>query len=584
MIPREIIDEVRNRISIVEVVGRYVGLRQKGKSHWGLCPFHTEKTPSFHVSDLKRMFYCYGCQAGGDVFKFVAQIESASFMEVLQDLARQCGVELPPASPQTQRVQTEREQLLSLTEVATSCYERGLARSPTARAYLERRGIPPEIVKSFRLGYAPPGWENLHRYFARHGHSVDGGVKTGLLVRREDGKGCYDRFRDRIIFPIFNVSGKVIGFGGRILDTGEPKYLNSPESVLFNKSNALYGLEQARRVIAQEDCAVVVEGNIDALSLHAAGIRHAVATCGTALTKGHLRTLKRYTRRVLLVYDGDRAGQAAAERSLPMFLDEDLWPYFVSLPVGQDPDDIVRAEGGDRFKTRLAGAVPLLEHVIAVHAKGAISSPMKREQGLREVIPLLARLAAERCDYYVGYTAQLFGVREESIRTLLSVQGPRQAQDIPITANQTPLPVQEEWLLQWLLCCPECTETVDEIKVIDFVSDWRVQKMARWIVRQRLAGKVVESSTFLEMVRDQEVKQRLIELIMEGVGDGDDRHFEQMVLRIKLARLRQISSEAQGEIQTASRGATQERILELIQHKVRVDREVAAVQRMLKGD
>lgn len=610
-VPREVLQEIQARTSLVEVIGRYVSLQKRGRSYVGLCPFHSEKSPSFHVDESRRMFYCFGCQSGGDVFKFLTLIENEGFMDVVRDLASRCGLALPERELTREEKQRmdERDSIQGLYEVAASYYERMLMspQGAKARAYLAKRALPPEIVQSFRIGYAPEGWGNLTDYLRQQRYSLPLAEKAGLIAPRTQDRhsdaghraadGHYDRFRDRVMFPIRNISGKVIAFGGRILDQGEPKYYNSPEHPLFNKSAALYGLDTARRAIAQEDCVLVVEGYFDALALYAAGIHNVVATCGTSLTKGHLSLLKRYTRRVILVYDGDKAGQNASERSLPLFLDEGLWPSFIGLPQGKDPDEVVKEEGEAAFRERIRTAVPLLDYVIGRRARVSGSDAQAREESLAELAPLLLRVSPEKLDFYVSIMARQFGMMDLVVHEYLARarEDARPSHDLRAPSLRPPtarpamtLPAEEAFLVQWILQRPEeILPACQEADIVHFFTHDALKQVVEYALSLYTAGQPVEANHLVEHCPHPGLQTRMAELTLKEfmVQDNErERAKEQCLLGIKERFFQGVANRLKGEIKHAESSAGNPALLpQLLTQFQAVDREVKALKKRIGG-
>jgi DNA primase len=352
-IPEATIIEIQRSADIVAVISDSVMLEKRGKDFVGLCPFHTEKTPSFTVSPDKQAFYCFGCGEGGDVFSFVMKDSGLSFPEAVKSLAARTGIEVPDEdlSPEARQRLQRREALLSINREAVAFYQEQL-RGPSgkaAREYLRRREMPPETVERFRIGFAPDAWDRLTEFFARRNVSADRVEAAGLIVPRKSGTGYYDRFRNRIIFPIDDARGQIVGLGGRVMDESQPKYLNSPETELYHKGRTLYGLSVTRSACRRAGSVFLVEGYFDLLSLHAHGIENVVATLGTALTPAHLRLLKGYGREAILVFDSDTAGVRAAVRSIDRFEAAGMDARIMVLPEGDDPDTHVRAHGPDAF-------------------------------------------------------------------------------------------------------------------------------------------------------------------------------------------------------------------------------------------
>ena len=361
-IPREFIDELLARLDVVEVIDRRVPLKKAGKDFKACCPFHNEKTPSFTVSRPKQFYHCFGCGVSGTAITFLMEFEHLSFPEAVEELAGEAGLEVPDTGP----ARSGDNPTLPLLEILgeASRYYKDQLRShrdaSTTIAYLKQRGLTGEIAAQFDLGYAPTGWDNLSST-AGNEEKLDLMVKAGLISKRESG-GHYDRFRARVIFPIHDSKGRVIAFGGRLLDEGEPKYLNSPETPVFHKGSELYNLHRARSAIAQQQMSIVVEGYMDVLALAQHGIDHCVATLGTATTTTHLQRLFRLAPSIVFCFDGDRAGRDAAGRALEIalpLLESGRQVSFLFLPDGEDPDSVIRDQGADTFRTLIESATPL---------------------------------------------------------------------------------------------------------------------------------------------------------------------------------------------------------------------------------
>ncbi len=346
-------EEIRARADIAQIVGRYVKLKSSGSNMKGLCPFHKEKSPSFNVNPAKGIYHCFGCQKGGDIFSFLMDIEGISFPEALKRLADEVGVEMPQYSNQSYASKPgaiNRNRALEIHQWALVWFYNKMKENPLAVEYFKGRGLTGEIVRDFRLGYAPEGWSGLLEYLASVGASKDELVQCGLVVSSSSGDSVYDRFRNRIIFPLFDVAGKAIGFAGRGMEKdAKPKYLNSPETILYKKNRYLYGLDKAREAIKQKEYAIFVEGYMDYLSLFQSGIKNVVAASGTALTEGHGQLIKRFVNRVILLFDGDEAGLKAAERSVFVLFPLELEVKVCILSDGEDPDSFIKSKGVDEF-------------------------------------------------------------------------------------------------------------------------------------------------------------------------------------------------------------------------------------------
>ena len=411
-VPPEVLDEIRTRVDLVDLVGAVVPLKRAGERWKGLCPFHQEKTPSFTVNPKQNIFYCFGCHAGGDAFEFLRRHDRLEFPEAVRILAERAGVPLPgrEATPET----GARDGLLVLMEWAARRFEAGLWDTPEAtgaRAYLEKRGIDRETARAFRLGYAPEGWDHLLGAARREGHPVEALLAAGLVIPRQNASGHYDRFRGRLIFPIADTQGRVIAFGGRGLAGEEPKYLNSPETPLYQKGQTLYSLHRARERMAETRRALLVEGYVDCLMAHQYGFGEAVAVLGTALTPQQLGLLRRYADEAILFFDADRAGQEAARRAedlLERSADPQWWALtrrpdtlsrrglrlrVATLPSGHDPDTFLRAEGTEALEAACRAARPLLLFALdRVFSEEDTASPRGRATGSARVALMLSKV------------------------------------------------------------------------------------------------------------------------------------------------------------------------------------------------
>ena len=400
MIPQSFIADLLNRIDIVEVVGRHVTLKKAGANFQGLCPFHNEKSPSFSVSPTKQFYHCFGCGAHGSAISFLMEHSGLTYVDAIEELARSAGLTVPREERRPQDL-AKQQQAIALSEVmspAADWYKQQLKQNTRAIDYLKGRGLSGEIAKRFNLGYAPEAWQGLEAVFGSYTQDSIANVlvEAGLIIQSESKR--YDRFRDRIMFPIRNPKGQVIAFGGRILDAGEPKYLNSPETPLFSKGNTLYGLFEARQAIRDKGYVIVCEGYMDVVALAQLGFANGVATLGTACTANHVRSLMRQTDRIIFSFDGDAAGQRAAKRALeaclPMMAD-DKEIKFLFLPTEHDPDSFVRERGAPAFEEAIRQAMPLSSFLIQVANEGHDwNTPEGRAQTQHAAKPLLLSMPA----------------------------------------------------------------------------------------------------------------------------------------------------------------------------------------------
>ena len=436
LIPQEIIEQVKDRTDILDVVSGYVTLSKAGQNFKGLCPFHSEKTPSFMVSPSRQIFHCFGCGTGGNAFTFVMKMEGTSFPETVRELARKAGIAVPEAQGAPRGVDAggrhhqdsgNREKLEKLNEAAQAWFAHNLTQAEAgreARLYLKERGMFEDTLETFGFGYAPESWDGLLKHLLRSGYTLPDVLAAGLITTKEgagrnpkDASGYYDKFRARVMFPIRDLRRKVIGFGGRILGEGMPKYLNSPETPLFNKSRALYLLEKARETAGKTETLIIVEGYFDAIALHQAGITNVVATLGTALTPDHIRIIRRYVTKAVLLFDPDEAGVRAALRTLDLFVDSGLGVKVVSLPSGDDPDTFIRNQGTEVFAQLHDKAPSLLDFAVEHSLRRAGSTVIEdRIRSVDEILRILQKTSNRlEKEEYTKRVAERLGVNQQRL-------------------------------------------------------------------------------------------------------------------------------------------------------------------------
>jgi DNA primase len=448
------LDEIRRRADLVELISPHVRLRKAGRRLTGLCPFHQERTPSFSVDPETGLWYCFGCKVGGDVFRFVEMTEKVSFQDAVELLARRLGIQ--PRTPVAASQARAKERLLALHDRAARFFNTTLkGRAGSAvRDYLKNRGVSESSVETFLLGYAPDQWDALLTAMDKHGFSGKELGRAGLAIQRDDG-GFYDRFRNRLIFPIRDATGRVIAFGGRALaDDQQPKYLNSPETALFQKGETLWAFDLARRAMSDKGRAIVVEGYMDAIACHEVGFAETVATMGTALTSRHVDLLRRRTERLVLAFDSDSAGLAAALRSSEFFRQAEVEVRVTTLPEGMDPDNVIRTKAAAAFGEIVEAAVPMLEWELG-RALARGQDGRERMTALRDAVAILARVppGVER-EYYIGWLAKATAsggpsqlrTTDAAIREELARQAPRRDQrarrteEVPLAPEAPPGP------------------------------------------------------------------------------------------------------------------------------------------------
>ena len=582
LIPEETLERIRAATDIVDLVSGHVQLTRKGRNFLGLCPFHTEKTPSFNVNPELQIYRCFGCGAGGNIFRFVQEMDRVSFPEAVSFLARRCGVEIPEGAARRRDGQAA-DKIFQANEWAARYYHYLLRRDEGRRAldYLHDRGLSDEVIDRFYLGYAPVGGSALLEQAGRRGHAPELLEKAGLALPSRFGRGHYDRFRDRVMFPIANLSRRSVGFGARALKPGdEPKYLNSPETAVYHKGSVLYGLNWTRKEIVSRDCAIVVEGYMDLLALAQAGIGNVVASSGTALTEQQCRTLGRYARRVVLVFDGDAAGSAAAMNGLEVLIGAGLDAQVVSLPGEDDPDSFVRREGTGMFEQLVERAQTALDFYIGRLAEEFDLSTMAgKTRAIERVAPLVASCNDSVArDLMLRQVAQRLGVDERAFRgnldkTLnsrnLRVRTP--AEELPETPSYPQPPGPERGFIALLLQHPKqlISRSAAELAPEHF-TDPRVRELAELLFSRGALMSTVEDPGLVDLISSC----ALIEFDEEQV----ERQWRDYVRVFRRNRLTRRIEESKRELEAAERAsggrdidALNSRILELIREQHELD-------------
>jgi len=583
-------EEVRRAADIVKVISDHVALKKMGTSWKGLCPFHEEKTPSFNVRQEPAVFHCFGCGEGGDVFKFLMLRERTSFPETLETLARRFGVPVPEGRFEPGPDRKEREALLALAEVAAQHFERTLGTAPgaTAREYLLGRGFETETLKRIRAGAARDSWDDLLGAL-RGRYSETALQKAGLALARKSGEGHYDRFRNRAIFPILNESGKVVGFGARSLDGSEPKYLNSPESSIYQKGRVLYGLSWAKDAIRRSGRVVLMEGYLDVARALEKGVPEAVATCGTALTASHARLLRRFVETVCVNFDQDEAGQRAARRSLEVLFGEGLRVRVVELPEGHDPDSYLVAEGGDAYRQRLEEAPEGMEWLMRQAEQAHdVGSPQGKAAFLTALMPALTRIenAVER-SAWLSRAVERGGIDEMAAREeMRRAMGGRATggAGVAAAAHKAPpskaaaLMPAERWLLALIVSGADgVDEALAELGEAD-LDGLRAARLLRtakavWrrgekVTMQALTGALGDE----DQDEDEDARRLLSEIAIGGLpGEGVSalecaREIQRRPLKARMA-----------EIQKRLKGASGESLEALLTEKTRLVRQMAGL-------
>ena len=568
-IPEDKIRDIKNAADIVAVVSEVVHLKKTGKNFVGLCPFHSEKTPSFTVSPEKQIFYCFGCGAGGNVFSFLMKKDGLAFPEAARLLARRYSIDIPRKhlTLEQKKRMGERESLLKINRQAKDYYHSMLLRNPSGKsalAYLKQRGLSADIIERFSLGYAPSGWDNIIRFFSKSGVPLAKVERCGLILPKKGGRGYYDRFRDRVVFPIVDVNRNVIGFGGRVMDDSLPKYLNSPETPVYSKSRSLYGLYLAKDIGRTTNCIYIVEGYLDLLALHQHGIENAVATLGTALTAEHVRMLSRYVPRLILVYDSDEAGIRSARRCIDtfwqehvdfrrgdVFREENADTQILVLPEGHDPDTYLRDKGEASFRKAAAQAPGivsfLIEQSIAKHG-------LSTEGKIRVVADLKSPLAAINDtvarSLYVKQLAERIGIEENII--LQEIRAGAASKDIKDTGNRAELANSEgsrleRQIIAMMLQFPAILPEIRKCGLVEYIENSQLRSIATTILESQITSDKQISELFIDkpdlerltsslaMIDESWEKNGCLKLIAQFVKNGQRRRDRQILDQIRTA-------------------------------------------------
>jgi DNA primase len=535
------IEEIKSRVDIVELASEYLTLKKAGRNYLGLCPFHQEKTPSFTVNREKQIFYCFGCGEGGNVITLLMKIANKSFPEAIKHLAEKTGVILPVRvfGREGQEKESLHDEIVQLNLRAAQHFARNLS-SPAgkiARDYLQRRAVTDETVKQFRLGYVPDTWRSLTDYIAGSGLSLKLAEQAGLVVAGKEGS-FYDRFRGRLIFPIENVFGDIVAFGGRILGEGDPKYLNSPESPVYIKGKNLYGLCKAREAIRQNGFCLIVEGYFDAISLWNAGVHNVVATLGTALTRDHLELLRRYTQDVVALFDPDTAGRKALDRSLELFLGANMHARALILPEGCDPDDFIKKYGREKLDELIAVAPAISDYYID-NVLGDSKTFEENRDLVKTAMEFVGKIGDEiEKNLFIKRIAEKLGIdqtllKREAHRKTTNVKpgasGPRHA----AKANVNPLEVN---LIRLMLEYPQKTQLIESEKILDYFMEPALKNLGDKIVQAYKLLGYIDINMILSSDDDKPLRESLYKLSIEAPSTDEnmvERNFTDNIRRIR---------------------------------------------------
>ena len=575
------VEEIKDRCNIVDVIGRVVTLKKAGSNYKGLCPFHNEKTPSFVVSESKQIFTCFGCGASGDVISFTQKYNNLDFRGAVESLAKEYGIEITGDFGGSER----KNELYEVNRLAARFFYRALREKMNpGYLYMKERGITEQTMNTFGIGYADEEWRSLMEHLEREGVSRDKMMELGLISR--SGDTYYDKFRGRVMFPIINTSGKVIGFGGRIIGDGNPKYLNSQESSVFRKKNNLYGLNLAKSEISKEDRIILVEGYMDVIALYQAGIRNVCASLGTALTENQARLIKRYTKNVILSYDADEAGQNAAMRGTDILYGEDCRARVLKVDDGKDPDEFIRKNGRKAFLDLADNALPYGDFKLnRVRGKYDLEDEQQRLDFIREMIGILSAMKPVEADMYIGKIASETGISERAIR--MEYENGYEEHSAPKSRGTAPsertaaeteneaLSEAEKSLLKLMMTDPEYCEMPEDIASMVF-RNGPGEAIYKAVLEAKNNGKPPDPASlsgFLEEDHQallREIDRRIIP------RDKEQQIFDECVRFIRNRELKKRDREITQRLLLADEEIPEEEITALM-------KEQEEIQRKLKG-
>jgi len=598
---KDAVQRVKDAAQIVDIIGECVSLKRSGANMKGLCPFHGEKTPSFMVNPARQTFHCFGCGEGGDAFSFMMKYYNLTFPETLQQLAQRYQITLPEKqfSSEDQGKAEKRQKLFDANERAARMYHEYLlhhAGGTPAREYLKKREITPEMIAAFQLGYAPAGWDFLSSKVARSSISLAEVEEAGLLVRKERG-GFYDRFRDRVLFPIYELTGRIVGFGGRILGEGEPKYLNTPETLIFDKSRILFGLFQHRDAIRKTRKAVVVEGNFDLLALASYGVDNVVAPLGTALTQPQIRLLKGYADEVILLFDGDEAGIKAAMRAVPLFLAEQVAARVALLPARHDPDTYIRAHGRKGLEEYLVNALPILEfafehlqekHGMSMTGKGKI---------LEELEPFIQASGSSpfQQSVLISEFSNKLGLDPDQVMRGFKAAARKKSQGLPGDANVGPakgaaatvniqLPRKQAQLLDFLIFYPRYVQRFVAAGIEDILVESRASAILGALQQLAAANEVVSPEQLMDTLPEGPERSYVSRLLISSpfLKQYDQEQLaenmaEEMLVWLVHYRFKKEIKHLSEEIRIAQQNQDQKLLGELLLRKAELNKYLAAM-------
>ena len=570
-----IVDEIKSRCNIVDVIGRVVTLKRSGSNYKGLCPFHNEKTPSFVVSETKQIFTCFGCGAAGDVLEFVEKYYNLDFRGAVEMLAKEYGISLDGAF----RSNKDNEELYEINRLAARFFFKALrARENPGYRYMKDRGISEDTLNKFGIGYADGSWDSLYAHLKDNGVPDDKMLELGLVSRKNS--GCYDKFRDRVIFPIIDTRGKVIGFGGRIIGEGEPKYLNSQESNIFKKKYNLYGLNLAGSEIRKNDSIILVEGYMDVVSLYQGGVRNVSASLGTALTENQARLIKRYTKNVVLSYDADQAGRSAALRGSDILYAENCAVRVLSVSDGKDPDEFIKKNGRKAFLDLVDRAMPYGDFKLSCLRSGYdMEDDLQRVGYVEAAIGALRGMKPVEADIYIRRLSDETGVSEAAIRAQYNDSGGAEHDRVPhadAAARRSEaaedMPLVEKDLLKLMLLDASFADLPDDIRNEAFrtVSGMNIYES----IQNLRDGKTVDAAKVKEALGERDA-ERLADIEEKIIPAGKEREiYEDCVGKIRREKLRKRERELVAMISAVDEDGDGDEADELMKQLIRIQKEL----------
>ena len=573
-IPEEIITKIRGSQDIVEVISRHISLKKTGQNYTGRCPFHSEKTPSFVVSPGKQIFHCFGCATGGNVITFLMKYESITFPEAVKRLAHDAGIEIAERHRKGERGE---KFLYEVNKAAADYYYKVLSaakEAEPARNYLLARGLSIETMKRFKIGYSINSWNGAYDYLRKEGFKEEDMVKAGIAAPNTSGSGCHDRFRGRVMLPICDIQNRVAGFGGRVLDDSTPKYLNSPETPVFSKGHLLYGLDAAKDSIRETGYAILVEGYMDVIALHQAGVTNVVGTLGTAFTINHLRLLNRFCKETVLTFDSDPAGINAALRTMDIFNDSEVKAKVLLLPEGDDPDTFVGKNGKAAFLALVQSAKGIIDFAIdriidEVRGRvpdhgGSINSKVKGAGDCLSIIKKISNRIEK--DQYIQRVSRGFGIEKEVILSELRRGNERKKGVLPEKVKETAVerPKAEEILLSLLIRDWALRKMVGDLLRVEDFTNPQFQEIAGHLLRsERDIHEIINSEECNQEIKDTMTKMAVNEMHF----DSPEKTLSDCIRALQRSRLEKEFKEVEKEISAAELGGPFEKVKELLLKK-----------------